>query len=185
MTGAREEPSARVPDAAGTAGDYAVRVLALLGDRDPFEVQAGLLPGLRAAVSGLDAETLRTPEPGGTWSVLDVVRHLADTELVYRYRMRMNVAQPGSDIAPYDQDAWAAGLRYRDEDLESTLAELEALRRANLAWLKGLTPEERARSGRHAERGLESVDTIVRLLAAHDLVHLRQIERIKGAVLGT
>lgn len=174
--------SNRLEDAAEGAPEYARRLLAQLGERDPFAVQAQLLPALRAAVEGLDAEALRTPETEGTWSVLDVVRHLADTELVYRYRMRMNVAQPGSDIAGYDQDRWAEGLRYRDEDLEATLAELEALRSANLAWLAGLTDEERGCFGRHAERGPESVDMIVRLLAAHDLVHLRQIERIKAAV---
>jgi hypothetical protein len=30
----------------------------------------------------------------------------------------------------------------------------------------------------HAERGVESVGQLIRLLAAHDLVHRRQIDRI-------
>lgn len=171
----------------GTAGDDAGRyvddLLELLGARDPLEVQAGLVEALRDATGGLSSDELRRPEAPGKWSVMDVVRHLADTELVYRYRMRMTVAQPGHPIPAYDQDRWAEALRYRSDDLESALEELEFLRQANLAWLDGLTEEELARQGLHEERGPESVDRVVELLAAHDLVHRRQIERIKEVVL--
>lgn len=168
--------------ASSDGADYTRRLLSLLGDRDPLEVQRELVPWLRAAVEGLDDATLRRPEAPGKWSVLAVVRHLADSELVYRYRMRLIVAQPGVAVPAYDQDAWATGLRYDEDSVEDALAELEALRGADLAWLAGLDDEELERSGVHAERGPESVRHIVRLLAAHDLVHRRQIERIKAAV---
>jgi hypothetical protein len=36
--------------------------------------------------------------------------------------------------------------------------------------------------GVHAERGEESLEHLVRLYAGHDLLHLRQIERIRAAV---
>jgi len=42
--------------------------------------------------------------------------------------------------------------------------------------------KERARIGRHSERGEESMDLMLRLMAAHDLVHRRQIERVLGTV---
>jgi uncharacterized damage-inducible protein DinB len=176
-----------VSNPSGTAGDHAERyvddLLELLGARDPVEVQAGLLDALRDATEGLSSDELRRPEAPGKWSVMDVVRHLADTELVYRYRMRMTVAQPGSPIPAYDQDKWAEALRYRSDDLDAALGELEALRRANLTWIEGLSEDELARQGLHEERGPESVGRIVEFLAAHDLVHRRQIDRIKGAVL--
>lgn len=165
------------------ADRYVADLLELLGERDPLEVQAGLVDALREALDGLSRDELTRPEAPGTWSVMDVVRHLADTELVHRYRMRSIVAEPGRPIPAYDQDRWAAGLRYRDDDLTSTLEELEILREANLRWLGGLSSEELARQGLHEERGPESVDRIVRLLAAHDLVHRRQIRRIMEAVL--
>lgn len=161
---------------------YIKRLLDLLGDRDPFQVQKELVRRLRELVEGLDESTLSQPEAPGKWSILDVVGHLADTELVYRYRMRMSVAQPGSAIPAYDQDRWATALRYRDDNLESVLQEIEALRAANLAWLEGLSDEELDRAGVHEERGAESVRRIVKLLAAHDLVHRNQIRRIKSAL---
>lgn len=165
------------------AGTYTRQLLELLGDRDPFDVQRELVPWLRAAVADMDEESLREREAPGKWSVLEVLGHLADTEVVYRYRMRMSVAQPGSPIAGYDQDLWAGGLRYNEDAVADVLAQIEFIRAANLAWVEGLTPEELGRAGIHAERGTESVEHIVKLLAAHDLVHRAQIERIKAAVL--
>lgn len=132
-------------------------------------------------MDGLGESALRRPEAPGKWSILEVLRHLADTELVYRYRMRMSAAQPGSPIPAYDQDRWAAALRYNDHSPEAALQEIEALRSANLAWLEGLSDEEMDRAGVHEERGVESVRRIVQLLAAHDLVHRNQIQRIKSA----
>lgn len=170
-------------DAAESADRYTQQLLNLLGEREPLEVQAELVDRLLEAVEGMDEESLRRREAPGKWSVMEVIRHLADTELVYRYRMRMSVAQPGQPIAAYDQDMWARELRYNDESVAEALAEIRALRSANLGWLQRLTAEELSRAGIHAERGKESVEHIVRLLAAHDLVHRAQIERIKAAVL--
>lgn len=51
----------------------------------------------------------------------------------------------------------------------------------NSPRLRYLTDEELDRQCMHSERGEESVRYIVKLLAAHDLVHLNQIERIKSA----
>ena len=164
------------------AEQYIRTLLGLLGGRDPFEVQKELVHRLRELVEGLDESTLRRPEAPGKWSILEVVRHLADTELVYRYRMRMSVAQPGSPIPDYDQDRWAEALRYNDSSLEDALREIEALRAYNLAWLEGLSDEEMDRAGIHEERGTESVRRIVKLLAAHDLVHRNQIRRIKSVL---
>jgi uncharacterized damage-inducible protein DinB len=172
-----------VSEAARSAGVYTRQLLDLLGDRDPIDVQRELVTWLRDAVDGMDGDRLRRREAPGNWSVLEVIRHLAETELVYRYRMRKSVAQPGEPIAGYDQDRWVVELRYTDDSLDDSLAELQALRSANLAWLEGLTPEELGRAGIHEERGPESVEHIVRLLAAHDLVHRAQIERIKDATL--
>lgn len=174
--------SNRAPDASEHPEEYVARLLQLLGERDPVEVQSQLVERIKGLVDGLSDEQLRAREAPGKWSVLEVVQHLADTEVVYRYRMRMSVAQPGSPIPDYDQDRWASGLRYNEAGLKSVLRELDFFRAANLAWVRGLSDEEMGRAGVHAERGLESVERIVELLAAHDLVHSRQIERIKAAV---
>ena len=167
---------------AETAGAYVAALIELLGDRDPMQVMAATPTLLREAVSELSDEALRSPEGENKWSVVQVVQHLADSELVYGYRMRLIVAEDAPGIPGYDQNAWAANLRYKDVAITDALADFTATRTMNLRWLSGLSDSELDRWGIHSERGEESVRHIVKLLAAHDLVHLNQLERIKAAV---
>lgn len=169
---------------AETAAAYVTALIDLLGDRDPMTVMATTPSAIRDAVQSLSEDTLRTPEAENKWSVLQVVQHLADSELVYGYRMRLIVAEDEPSIPGYDQNAWATNLRYNNVALPDALADLAAMRAMNLRWLHSLSKEELDRWGMHSERGRESVRHIVNLLAAHDLVHLNQIERIKAAVVG-
>jgi hypothetical protein len=168
-------------DAAAGAADYVARCLALLGDRDPFAVQEATPGLLRQAVAGLGRAALTRPEAPGKWSILQVVRHLADTEIVYGYRLRLILAEDEPAIPGYDQDLWAGRLGYPEEDPEASLDELETARRGTLRLLRRLDEAQWRRAGLHAERGRETVRDVFRLLAAHDLIHLRQIERIRAA----
>jgi hypothetical protein len=52
------------------------------------------------------------------------------------------------------------------------------VREANLALLKSLSPDQWKHYGQHAERGQESIEHIVRMVAGHDINHIHQIERI-------
>lgn len=91
----------------------------------------------------------------------------------------MSICPP---ITGYDQDRWAERLHYDEADAAQALELFRVLRGANLRLLERATPEDLQRVGVHAERGEESVGYLIRLYAGHDLLHLRQIERIKRAV---
>jgi hypothetical protein len=168
--------------AADAAGEYVRNLLALLGDRPPLEVLERTPGELARAVAGLDAATAARPERAGKWSVLEVVQHLADSDLVWAYRVRRILAEERPAITGYDQDRWAERLHYRDGRIEDALALHRAVREGNLRLLRALSPEELRRVGIHDERGEESIELLVKLYAAHDLVHLRQIARIRAAV---
>ncbi len=163
------------------AAAYVNLLMDLLGDRDPFSVQEEQLSVLEKEIAGLDDAILRRPEKPGKWSILQVLQHLADSELVVRYRMRFVLAQPGAEIIGYDQDLWASGLHYNEADLAGTLELLRVLREANLKMLHSLSDEEMERYGLHSERGPESVRKMLRMAAGHDLLHRNQIKRIKRA----
>lgn len=167
---------------AETARAYVAALIELLGGRNPMHVMAATPNSLREAVSELSDKAIRSPEAENKWSVVQVVQHLADSELVYGYRMRLIVAEDAPDIPGYDQNAWTENLRYNDVAITDALADFAATRTMNLRWLSGLSESELDRWGMHSERGEESVRHIVKLLAAHDLVHLKQIDRIKAAV---
>lgn len=167
-------PASESPDG------YVRALLDLIGDRDPLSILPSTPETLAAKVRALDDARLRKPEAEGKWSVMHVVQHLADAELMTSVRYRMILSHDTPPLAGYDQDLYAKHLRYENADLEGALDSFRALRRANVRLLSALTPEERKRGGVHSERGFEDVERLMTLNAAHDLVHLKQIDRILG-----
>ena len=172
-------PASRSVDA---AMEYTKAILALLGDRGPIEVLSTTPAAVRNLLAQTSAKAVDIPEAPGKWSVRMVVQHLADSDLVAGWRLRLVLAQDRPSITGYDQDAWATRLRYSEVEIDDALADFEQVRRSNLRLLARLPESDCARVGVHAERGEESVSHIVRLTAGHDVLHLRQIERILAAV---
>lgn len=168
--------------AAAGASAYTRALLELLGRRDPMEVLGELIPWLVKRTSGLDDRTLRLPEAPGKWSVVQVVQHLADSDLVFGFRLRMILTEERPPLQGYDQDAWARAFRYGEVKLDTALDQLRGLRVGNFHVLRGLSPAQLSRVGLHSERGPESAEFLLRLMGGHDLVHRRQIDRILSSV---
>jgi hypothetical protein len=169
-------------DAPELRARYGAAVLELVGDRNPIDVLRDT-PGVAArAMATLTPEQLKTPEAPGKWSVAQVLRHLADTDVVWGWRMRLILAQDRPTITGFDQDLWAERLDYANADPNESLETFAVLRRDNLRLIERATPEDLKRVGVHAERGEESAGYLVRLYAGHDLLHLNQIDRITHAV---
>jgi uncharacterized damage-inducible protein DinB len=164
-----------------SAQAYITAVLGLVEGRDPMEVLGATGARLRELIAGRSEGDLHRPERDGKWSLAQVVAHLADSELVWGYRMRRILAEPRPRIEGYDQDLWAERLDYASADVASSLAVFDALRTAHLRLLAATTAADLRRVGVHDERGEESVAHLIRLYAGHDLLHLRQMERIAAA----
>ena len=164
-----------------TMSAYVEAIMRLLGDQDPFAVLAATAERLAAQIRDLSAADLGRPESQDKWSVADVLQHLADSELVWAYRLRMTLAEDRPQLAGYDQDEWARRFRYSESTPRDALDLFAVCRRANLKLLNALGSADLDRVGVHSERGEESVRDMLSLYAGHDLVHLRQIDRIKRA----
>lgn len=161
---------------------YVESLRAALGTQDPMAVLASTPAALQRATAGLSAPQQAAPEAPGKWSVRHVVQHLADAELVGAFRYRMVLAHDAPELPAYDQDRWATRLHYEDADLPTALEDFATLRRANLRLLRAATPEDLQRVMRHSERGDETLAQLVWMFAGHDLVHLRQVARIRQAI---
>ena len=164
------------------AAAYIAAVLDLLGSRDPLAVMRETIEVLPRAIAGLSPPQLRQPERPGKWSIAQVLQHLADSEIVGAWRFRLILAQDRPQLTGYDQDIWADRLRYDDADPGAALELFTVLRRANLRLLERATAADLTRVGLHAERGEESVGHLRNLYAGHDLLHRRQIERIRATL---
>jgi len=158
--------------------EYVPAILGLVGDADPMDVLGATHAALQRVVAEVPAAKLAAPEADGKWSVVGVLQHMADSELVWGFRLRMVLGQDRPRLTGYDQDQWATRLQYEKTDPAAAVEEFGVLRRANLRLLGRATPADFARVGVHAERGEESVAHMIRLYAGHDLLHLRQIDRL-------
>src|SRR5215510_2578588 len=137
------------------AAAYTTAILGLLGPRDPMAVLPSTPDKVRDAVAGLSEQQLSQREAPGKWSIRHVVRHLADGDLVWGYRLRMVLAHDRPTITGYDQDLWADRLHYGEADVAAALDEFAVLRRSNLRLIGAATTADMQRVGVHSERGEE------------------------------
>jgi uncharacterized damage-inducible protein DinB len=168
--------------AAEHAAAYVRAILGLLGDRAPVDVLRETTSLLSRAIDGMSPSELRQPEAPGKWSVTQILQHLADSEIVWAWRMRLILAQDRPALTGYDQDLWATRLHYDQADPSDALEQFTVLRRGNLRLVEGTSAAELKRVGIHSERGEESLEHLQRLYAGHDLMHLGQLERVRRAV---
>ena len=162
---------------------YVAALLQLLGEQDPVAILGQTPAALQQFLDTVPADIATMPEAPGKWSIREVVQHLADSELVGGFRLRMVLAHDRPTLTGYDQDLWAGRLRYCDVQIQDALEQFVALRRANLRLWQGLSPADLTRVGLHGERGEESLEHMRRLYAGHDLLHLRQLKRIRASLL--
>jgi hypothetical protein len=169
------------PDPVTDAAGYQRLLVGLVGDDDPAAIQEATPKTLRSVVND-GGDRLRRRPAEKEWSVLELIGHITDAEVVVSARYRWVLAHDKPALIGYDQDLWVERLRHNQDDPEELLAVFRALRKANLALWRRTSAEDRRRVGLHAERGPESYDLIFRLLAGHDRFHLSQIRETLEAV---
>jgi len=153
-----------------------------VGDQNPLEVLTQTASKLADIVQAHPVTVLRTRLLEGKWTPNEVIGHLVDSEWVYGYRLRLILCEENPVILGMNQDLWVAGQRHNESD-PSELAEVfRTMRRFNLALWRRMSPADLKRTGRHNERGLESLEVMQRMMAGHDLSHLDQIARHIQAV---
>ena len=161
-----------------TVQEYIQRIQGKIAGKDPIRTQTETAKRLTGLLKrGTPAKLKKRPAPD-KWSVVEILAHLADVEMVTGWRLRSILGSPGTPIQAFDQDAWAAAGQYAKRDPQKSLEQFRVLREANLALLKSLSPEQRKLFGLHAERGEESIERLTQMIAGHDINHLKQIESI-------
>ena len=140
---------------------------------------AGTPARVRAAVEGLSAEQLETPYRPGGWTVRQVVHHIADSHLNSYVRFRLALTEDEPTIKPYHEDRWAELDDARTAPLEVSLALLESLHERWVQLLKSLKAEDFARTFKHPEMGVVSLDKNVGLYAWHGRHHVAHITGLR------
>jgi DinB superfamily len=161
-----------------TVQEYTQRLLSYGEGKDPLRLQQAAPGKLASLIKGKTRKQLaRRPAPD-KWSIAEILAHLADAELAIAWRIRQVLSNNAIPIQAYDQDLWAKTFNYSRRDPRQSLVNFRTLREANLALLRSVPRKLWDNYGIHQERGNESVSHIMRMVAGHDLNHLRQVEGI-------
>ena len=116
-----------------------------------------------------------------SWSVRQIVAHLADAEAANVVRLRQVIAEDNPTLVPWDQNAWAERTNYGKRKPSQALETMRQLRGDNYELLKDLPEETYSRTGNHLKRGVMSLLDLLRLFAEHAEAHAAQIRQVRGA----
>ena len=142
---------------------------------DRLESFAATLPAVVGGVS--DEEACFKPDED-SWSILEVVTHLADEEVEdFRRRLRLTLEDPASPWPPIDPAGWAVERRYNEGDLRESLERFCEERQRTVKWLRGLVDPDLSRKHTHPRLGSMRAGDVLAAWVAHDALHLRQIAK--------
>jgi hypothetical protein len=165
-----------------TPQQYIERIRGYLEGKKPMDVLAASPRQLARLTQGVSKKKMAKRPAPDKWSVTEILAHLADTELVQGFRLRMILGASGTPIQGFDQDEWARYSDYAKHDPALSLEAYRVTRERTVRLLKSLPREAWERYGMHSERGKETVARVSEMMAGHDLNHLKAIREILKGV---
>lgn len=138
---------------------------------------------LRTAVAGLKDAQLDTPYREGGWTVRQVVHHIPDSHMNAYIRLRLTLTETEPTIKPYEEGAWANLDDAKNAAVDVSLRLLEPLHERFVRVLRAMKPEEFARTMRHPEHGVRTLDWLLFLYAwhgRHHTAHITELRKQKG-----
>ena len=134
------------------------------------------------SLEGFPEEQLSAHPIPGKWSARGIVQHLADSEINSAIRLRKLLTEDDAQIQGYDQENYAARLRYNERDIAPALDALRGARATTAQLLDSMTEEDWSRAGTHSESGRYTARDWLKIYAAHAHNHAAQIRRLREAL---
>jgi uncharacterized damage-inducible protein DinB len=138
---------------------------------------------IRAAVKDLNGAQLDTPYRDGGWTVRQVVHHVADSHMNAYVRWRLALTETEPTIKPYEEGAWAKLEDAAHAPVEVSLRLLDPLHERWVSLLRSVHAGEFARTFRHPEHGVRTLDWMLFLYAwhgRHHTAHITELRKQKG-----
>ncbi|MFO0878336.1 MAG: DinB family protein [Gemmataceae bacterium] len=137
---------------------------------------------LQAAVQGMTRAQVQARPLPGKWSTLEVVAHLADSEIFFTDRIERTIALDRPLLMAVDEHGYIERLGYAHFDLDEQLALFTALRRHVTRILRHQPPEVWSRVAIHSETGQVTLRQLVLQPIRHLCHHLPFIAAKRAAL---
>jgi hypothetical protein len=139
---------------------------------------------LKRAVAGMAPEQILARPIPGKWSTIEVVAHVADTELYFSDRIERTLALERPLLMGVDEKPYVERMAYQALDLDEELALFTSLRRHVARILRSQPPEAWHRQAVHSHSGLVTVRQLVFQAVRHAQHHLPFIAEKRKALGG-
>ncbi len=116
------------------------------------------------------------PSPD-SWSILETVVHITDSEVNSYARCRKLIAEPGSTVMAYDETLWSKALDYAGQSAEDALELFKRLRLSTYNLIKTLPDSTWAHTIEHPENGTMMMDDWLDVYERHVPEHIEQMRR--------
>ena len=140
------------------------------------------LPGkLSDIIRNADDEFLNSSYRDGSWTVKQVVHHIADSHLNAFIRLKLALTEDNPIIKPYSQALWAETYDGRDSDIDASLKIIEGTHKRMSDTLSHLNASDFERTYFHPETQKPvKISQLIALYAWHSKHHLGHILSIKS-----
>jgi hypothetical protein len=130
---------------------------------------------IRVLVQEISQDRARWKPNADTWSILEVINHLADEEeLDFRVRLEITLFRPDEAWPPIDPQRWVTERDYNGRDLTESLNRFLNARQESLSWLREIVKPDWD-APYDAPWGKISAGDLFASWLAHDLLHTRQL----------
>ncbi|HZY42085.1 MAG TPA: DinB family protein [Anaerolineae bacterium] len=115
------------------------------------------------------------------WTIHEIVIHIADSEANSYIRGRRFIAEPGTQIAAYDEMRWATALRYHDQSTDEAVELFKWLRSSSYNLIKTLPDVVWSHTLDHPEIGIMTMDDWLDIYERHIPEHIAQMRAVHTA----
>ena len=130
---------------------------------------------LRETVDSLSDEELSKTYREGSWTVRQLVHHIADSQLNMYQRLKLALTDDNPTVPAFDEEKWAIQPDTK-LPVESSIKMLEGINERIVSLGYSLTEEQLDRAFTHQVNGKITVATKVAKLAWHEEHHLAHIK---------
>jgi len=130
---------------------------------------------LRETVESLNHEQLSQTYREGSWTVRQLVHHIADSQLNMYQRLKLALTDNNPSIPGFDEEKWAV-LPDNELPVDSSLKMVEGINERIAALGRALTEEQLERTFIHQTNGIVTVAAKFAKLAWHEEHHLAHIQ---------
>ena len=121
-----------------------------------------------------DSEVRWKPTPS-SWSILEVLNHLVDEEVLdFQRHLDHLLHTPEAPWPEIDPQGWVTEKKYNETQLKKTLQAFQVEREKSITWLMDLSEPNWRSAVTFSWGDLNAGDMLASWLA-HDLLHLRQL----------